>query len=163
MRVASTLVWKPLIGLVEREKTLGYGPIERKLGIGRIAGHSYNIIGDQGEVSQDTGDRGGLEPSKMAMDLGEQKDERCKLAAFERASCHLEVQRTKDLDKLVGQLGEATVGGIMALDPRCTPGRKPTQFFQFPQVPQGLSQTWRAVPYPGYNLCKQWRLAAHTW
>ena len=81
---------------------MGYGPIERKPGIGRIAGHSVNIIGDQGEVSQDTGDRGGLRSSKLAMDSGEQKDERCKLAAFEKASCHREVQWTKDLGKLDG-------------------------------------------------------------
>ena len=114
---------------------MGYGPIERKPGIGQIAGHSVNIIGDQGEVSQDTGDRGGLCSTKLATDLGVQKDERCKLAAFERASCHLGVQRTKDLGKSIGLLGEATVGGTMALDPRCTPGRKPIQFFQFPQVP----------------------------
>ena len=54
----------------------------------------------------------------MATDPGEQKDERCKLAAFEKASCHREVQWTKDLGKLIRLLGEATVGGIMALDPR---------------------------------------------
>ena len=54
----------------------------------------------------------------MAMDPGEQKDERCKLAAFEKASCHRQVQWTKDLGKLIRLLGEATVGGIMALDPR---------------------------------------------
>ena len=73
--------------------------------------------------------------SKLATDPGEQKDERCKLAAFEKASCHREVQWTKDLGKLIRVLGEATVGGTMALDPRCTPGRKPIQFFQLPQVP----------------------------
>ena len=105
---------------------MGYGPIERKPGIGQIAGHSVNIIGDQGDVSQDTGDRGGLCSNKLATYLGGEKDERCKLAAFERASCHLGVQRTKDLGKSIGLLGEATVGGTMALDPRCTPGRKPT-------------------------------------
>ena len=31
------------------------------------------------------------------------------------------------------------------------------------QLPQGWPQTWRAAPYPGFNLCKQWRLAAPTW
>ena len=130
---------------------MGYGPIERKPGIGRIAGHSVDIIGDQGEVSQDTGDRGGLRSSKLAMDPGEQKDERCKLAAFEKASCHRQVQWTKDLGKLIRLLGEATVGGIMALGPRCTPGRKPIQFFQISPSPSRLVPNLASSAVPRFQ------------
>ena len=101
--------------------------------------------------------------SKLATDPGEQKDERCKLAAFEKASCHREVQWTKDLGKLIRVLGEATVGGQWRWARAVLLEGNRFNSFKFPRVPQGWSQTWRAVPYPGYNLCKQWRLAAHTW
>ena len=94
---------------------------------------------------------GGLRSSKLAMDPGEQKDERCKFAAFEKASCHRQVQWTKDLGKLIRLLGEATVGGIMALGPRCTPGRKPIQFFQISPSPSRLVPNLASSAVPRFQ------------
>ena len=108
------LFWKPLIGLVER-KNLGVGSNWEETWdrADRWAFRQYHWR-SRWSFSRHWRSGGGLCSNKLATDLGEQKDERCNLAAFERASCHLGVQRTKDLGKSIGLLGEATVGGTMA-------------------------------------------------
>jgi len=48
-------------------------------------------------------------------------------------------------------LGEATVGGIMALGPCCTPGRKPIQFFQISPSPSRLVPNLASSAVPRFQ------------
>ena len=52
---------------------------------------------------------------------------------------------------MIRLLGEATVGGIMALGPCCTPGRKPIQFFQISPSPSRLVPNLASSAVPRFQ------------
>ena len=132
---------------------MGYGPIERKPGIGRIAGHSVDIIGDQGEVPQDTGGRGAWDQASWPRTLASRRTRGASWRPSRRQAVTGKSSGQKTLASWMDCPAKASVWGTLALDPRCVHTRKESVKNSFiPQVPLRLAPNLASNAVPKFQL-----------